>query len=559
MISLSPLPAAPQLAPTDTTTTATASGIPIQKVLASAGTTSPSAKQLPFPGLPKGWFVVALSDEITPGQLHTLRYFGRDLIAFRGESGKVHVTEAYCPHLGAHLAYGGKIEGENVRCPFHGWSFEGGTGRCTEVPYADRVPPKAKLDAMPTLEQDGVVHVFYDPERGEPWPLPPLQHEGWTRGRAIHWPNLRSHPQEICENTVDTAHIGPVHNGHGAHVKSVPQREGEVMRIQINFEASGELVGMPEQINDVHLDVTMRGLGWMYVHTHVPNAGVDACQRIYVTPVDDSTVDIRGIIHVKATDDPVFTADLERLFYEAYCSDFPKDFPIWENKRYLDRPVLAKGDGPIGIYRRWCTQFYPKPAEPEATQVAGAAAATPALVPVEAVVKRGVLRSLMAKLGFGASSPTSASATSSAAHVDELDAEWKAPSREAAMAGKPAPTAAANDPSPASGLQVESAEDYFTTLPQRFVAKAAKGVDAVFQWELTGDGGQVFHAIVRDQAMTLQRGPHDKPTVTLEMGASDYVKVIKGELDGMKAFASGKGKVKGSIGVAMKMKSIFPA
>lgn len=555
---------APTLSPTPTPTLETRNPDAIfphtRRVEAASGTTSPSAKQLPFPGLPKGWFVVALAQEIEPGKVHSLRYFGRDLVAFRGESGRVHVTEAYCPHLGAHLAYGGKIEGDNIRCPFHGWSYDGASGRCMEVPYADRVPPKAKLDALPTLEQDGVVYVFYDPERGEPWPLPPLEHEGWTRGRAIHWPGLRSHPQEISENTVDTAHIGPVHSGHGAHVKSVPQREGEVMRIQINFEASGELVGMPEQINDVHLDVTMRGLGWMYVHTHVPNAGVDACQRIYVTPVDDSTVDIRGIIHVKATDDPTFTEDLERLFFEAYCSDFPKDFPIWENKRYLERPVLAKGDGPIGIYRRWCTQFYPKQPELPQAPSAAAAPATPAIVPVEAVAKRGVLRSLMAKLGFAASTPASTNtAARSSAPTDELDTEWKAPTREAAMAGKPAVTAAANDPAPTSGLHVESAEDYFTTLPQRFVAKAAKGVDAVFQWELTGEGGQTFHAIVRDQTIDVQRGSHDKPTVTLEMGASDYVKVIAGELDGMKAFASGKGKVKGSISMAMKMKSIFPA
>lgn len=533
---------------------------------APAPTSTPSpastnTKQFPFPGLPKGWFVVAEAHEITPGKVHSMRYFGRDLVAFRSESGKVHVTDAYCPHLGAHLAFGGKVEGECIRCPFHGWKFEGATGKCTEVPYADRVPPKAKIDALPTLEQDGVIYVFHDPEQGEPWPLPPLEFEGWTGGRTIHWSGLRSHPQEICENTVDTAHIGPVHSGVGAHVKSVPQREGEIMRIQINFEASGELVGMPDQMNDVHLDVTMRGLGWMYVHTHVANVGVDACQRIYVTPIDESTLDIRGIIHVKKTDDPEFTAELHRLFFEAYCSDFPKDFPIWENKRYLDRPVLAKGDGPIGIYRRWCTQFYPKPA----AELAGPSAA-PQLVPVEQVAKRSVLRDWMAKFGFGSASATaSATATASRRDLDDDDTQWSAPSSAAAKAGKPGATQPDDDASapasaaPASSLRVESAEDYFATLEQRFVAKAAKGIDAVFQWELTGEGGQTFHAVVRDQTITVHRGPHDKPTVTLEMGASDYVKVIRGELDGMKAFASGRGKVKGSIGTAMKMKSVFPA
>jgi phenylpropionate dioxygenase-like ring-hydroxylating dioxygenase large terminal subunit/putative sterol carrier protein len=507
-----------------------------------------AAKQFQFPGLPKGWFVVALADEIVAGKVHSMRYFGRDLVAFRGESGKVHVLDAYCPHLGAHLAHGGKIEGDCIRCPFHGWKFEGGSGRCAEVPYADRIPPKAKIDALPTLEQDGVVYVFHDPAGGEPWPLPPIETEGWTAGRTILWSGLRSHPQEICENTVDTAHIGPVHDGSGAHVKSVPQREGEIMRIQINFQASGALVGMPDQINDVHLDVTMRGLGWMYVHTHVRNADVHARQRIYITPIDESTIDIRGIIHVKDTGDPAFTEQLDRLFYEAYCSDFPKDFPIWENKRYLDRPVLAKGDGPIGIYRRWCTQFYPQPASVEPSV---ALAPAPALdVPVAQVAKRGVLRSLIDRFSFRSRTPIVVPAVRESEDADDWQPSAKV---EAKPVAEPPPLAAEGT------ITVTCAEDYYATLARRFVPSAAKGVDAVFQWELTGEGGQTFHAIVRDGAIAVHRGAHDKPTVTLEMGAGDYVKVINGELDGMKAFTSGKGKVKGSVMVAMKMKSLFPA
>jgi putative sterol carrier protein len=65
--------------------------------------------------------------------------------------------------------------------------------------------------------------------------------------------------------------------------------------------------------------------------------------------------------------------------------------------------------------------------------------------------------------------------------------------------------------------------------------------------------------VVREGGIVVQRGAHEKPTVTLEMGAGDYVKVINGELDGMRAFTSGKGKVKGSVTVAMKMRTLFPA
>jgi phenylpropionate dioxygenase-like ring-hydroxylating dioxygenase large terminal subunit len=88
--------------------------------------TARKSERFPFTAHPKGWYVIALSEEIDKGALIQLRYFGRDLIAYRGDSGRVYVTDAYCPHLGAHLGYGGRIEGETIRCPFHGWRFDGG-------------------------------------------------------------------------------------------------------------------------------------------------------------------------------------------------------------------------------------------------------------------------------------------------------------------------------------------------------------------------------------------------------------------------------------------------
>jgi len=59
------------------------------------------------------------------------------LVVWRGESGKVYVADAYCPHLGAHLGVGGEVAGECIKCPFHGWAFEGDNGQYTDIPYSD--------------------------------------------------------------------------------------------------------------------------------------------------------------------------------------------------------------------------------------------------------------------------------------------------------------------------------------------------------------------------------------------------------------------------------------
>ena len=63
-------------------------------------------------------------------------YLGLNLVAWRGESGKAYVADAYCPHLGAHLGIGGKVSQECITCPFHGWQFEGSNGALAKIPYS---------------------------------------------------------------------------------------------------------------------------------------------------------------------------------------------------------------------------------------------------------------------------------------------------------------------------------------------------------------------------------------------------------------------------------------
>jgi 3-ketosteroid 9alpha-monooxygenase subunit A len=91
--------------------------------------------------IPYGWYCVSFSDELAANEIKPTRYFGQELILFRTASGKAVLSEAYCPHLGAHLGFGGYIENETVVCPFHGWKFTA-EGIISEIPYATNIPPK---------------------------------------------------------------------------------------------------------------------------------------------------------------------------------------------------------------------------------------------------------------------------------------------------------------------------------------------------------------------------------------------------------------------------------
>ena len=95
----------------------------------------------PFTPYPNGWYRVSLSKDLKEGQLKALKYFGKNLALFRGQDGVARLLDAHCPHLGAHLAVEGKVVGNNIKCPFHGWEFSGG-GECVKIPYCNKIPKK---------------------------------------------------------------------------------------------------------------------------------------------------------------------------------------------------------------------------------------------------------------------------------------------------------------------------------------------------------------------------------------------------------------------------------
>ncbi len=105
---------------------------------------------------------------------------------------------------------------------------------------------------------------------------------------------------------------------------------------------------------------------------------------------------------------------------------------------------------------------------------------------------------------------------------------------------------------------VQSCQEYFDTLAERFVPTAAKGVKTVIFFDLQGEGGGAWAVHVDDGTFTVTTGPVEKPAVTIQMKPEHYVQMANGDLDGTKAFMTRKLKVSGSIPMAQKMKSFLP-
>lgn len=102
-----------------------------------------------------------------------------------------------------------------------------------------------------------------------------------------------------------------------------------------------------------------------------------------------------------------------------------------------------------------------------------------------------------------------------------------------------------------------SAKQSFEVMPSRFNKEAAKGLNAVYQFDLSGDGGGKWHAIIKDQTIEVKEGQHASPSITISMAAQDYLDMLSGKLNGQVAFMSGKLRISGDMGLALRMQTLF--
>jgi phenylpropionate dioxygenase-like ring-hydroxylating dioxygenase large terminal subunit len=316
-------------------------GLPMPKDAALLDPATPRVRvrtvetRFPFP-VPNGWFAVARGADLEPGAVTARTYFGRDLVLWRTDAGEARLADAYCPHQGAHLAVGGRVAGDSLRCPFHGWSFSGPGGACTEIPYAPdaRIPSRARLRTYPVIERHGLVWAWHHLEDGEPFyelpTIPELDDPEWQTPRLIDF-HVATTCQEMAENNHDFAHFKYVHGS-----ETVP-------------EGTERIEGTYKHTENENLVRETFGLGLGCVR--VPNVVTFLSS---VTPVDTEHVHVRWLFT-----SPVSAGEgMVDAMAENFAAGVSQDLPIWENKIFRARPLLVRGEGGIMAHRRWSAQFY---------------------------------------------------------------------------------------------------------------------------------------------------------------------------------------------------------
>lgn len=320
-----------------------------------------------LPRHPNGWYALAFSDDLAAGELRNLHFMDQEVVLFRTQSGDVCLIDAYCPHLGAHMGRGGQVNGENLQCPFHHFEFNV-HGECTSIPYGTRIPPKARARVYPVVEQHGLVLGYYDADGSAPdWSVPALNTQGWLPLRSRQW-TFRGHPQETTENSVDLGHFTEVHGYENVSLLKKPVTKGPYLTNQYSLTRAEAFLG-----RSVTIDLTLHvyGLGYSLVEMHVRDFDLRGRLFVLPTPTSGEQLRLRIAVSLSAAADPARIHPLLRLaprslvtwflgaeILKGFAHDVEQDIPIWNYKRYVQPPVLAAGDGPIGVYRQWAKQFY---------------------------------------------------------------------------------------------------------------------------------------------------------------------------------------------------------
>ncbi|MDN5893745.1 MAG: 3-ketosteroid-9-alpha-hydroxylase subunit A [Nocardioides sp.] len=313
----------------------------------------------------RGWHCLGLTDSFRDGKPHEVFAFGSKLVVWEDSTGALNLLDSFCRHMGGDLSQG-TIKGDEIACPFHDWRW-GGDGKCKQIPYARRVPMRARTRSWPTLERNGQLFVWHDPEGGAPTDdevIPHITNYGTDAWTDWNWNSVlieETHCRELVDNVVDMAHFYYVHLNQPLHFRNI--FEGHTATQEMSFKPRADMAG-EEFVNFGEDSVTQSyatyyGPSYM-INSLVAEGGIEVVLINCHYPVrPDAFVLQYGVIVKKLPGMSNEQAqEMAEQFGQGTMETFEQDVAIWKTKSRIDNPLLCEDDGPVYQLRRWYKQFY---------------------------------------------------------------------------------------------------------------------------------------------------------------------------------------------------------
>jgi len=248
-------------------------------------------------GLLNFWYAVEHASAVvaSPRQVTLL---DTNYVLYRDAEGGLHAALDRCPHRGASFKQGW-LEDNCLRCPYHGWSFDG-QGHCVNIP-ADQpgvpIPANARLSLIPIVEKSGFVWIFPgDPAKADQSLIPDFPEFNAPGWRAVsgeyEWDANFS---RVVESGLDTSHAPFVHKNFfsnrddaaihplevkdeagsvGCWVEVKPPRVRGVFKYFLKKKerryATTWLTCFVPNVNRMDFDLNMKGYRFVYMGSNIP-------------------------------------------------------------------------------------------------------------------------------------------------------------------------------------------------------------------------------------------------------------------------------------------------
>ena len=322
------------------------------------------------PGLPpnrfaRGWHCLGLADSFRDGRPHTVQAFGTKLVVWADSAGALQVIDGYCRHLGGDLGEG-TVKGDEVACPFHDWRW-GGDGACKEIPYAKRIPLRARTRTWHAPERNKQLFVWHDHEGNPPIPeqlipeIPEIQTGEWS---DFTWEviDIPGPTAARSSTTSSTWRFFYIHGAFPTYFKNVFQ--GHVATQYMNSRSRADLAkeGQTFEESLLYSEASYFGPSYMInpltTSWHGLEIEVILVNRHYPVTATDFVLQFGLMVKkIEGLDDAsAFT--VAQKFSEHFAEGFMQDVAIWQNKSPIQNPLLCEEDGPVYQLRRWYDQFY---------------------------------------------------------------------------------------------------------------------------------------------------------------------------------------------------------
>jgi 5,5'-dehydrodivanillate O-demethylase len=173
------------------------------------------------------WQPIFRSEDLAAGRAFPIKIMNQGFTLYRGKSGSAYLVDFRCAHRLTQLSTGW-VEGENIRCHFHGWMYDG-SGQCVDQPvepepFCDQV----RINGYPVEEYLGYIFAFLG--EGSAPPLP--RYPQFENPNAV----IEALPPEYCssnyfrrvETAADEAHLLFTHRFNFTQYQdlAIPQVEG---------------------------------------------------------------------------------------------------------------------------------------------------------------------------------------------------------------------------------------------------------------------------------------------------------------------------------------------